>query len=89
VHIDRDEMDAVRALVADDYLTQAEADQIVRESAEYVAWARAQNAKAAGCCKRCSLQMREEDRGQWVKSLCGSCETDRVCSAVANLRRSA
>lgn len=46
LHFDCDEPGEVDALVADGFLTRAEADQIGRECVEYVTWAREQNAAA-------------------------------------------
>lgn len=46
LHFDRDEPREVAALVEAGQLTQAEADRIARECADYVTWAAEQNRAA-------------------------------------------
>lgn len=82
VRADNDEPTAARDIGTYGGMTPTEIDGILRESLEYIAWARVQNAKPR--CKRCQAVFDHSNRGEWPTSgCCISCEADALRAYVA------
>lgn len=83
-YADNDEPTAAHELGATYGLTTAQVDGVLRESLDYRAWAREQNAIKR--CKRCLVPFTVHNRGAWAASgACVDCERLAMAAYVARV----